>query len=115
MTLTERTSFSTFVLWILALLTVLFLVTVGFAYWRMRRWRVSTGLEGMLGEIGVVRQPVVGGVGGLVFVHGERWRAIPENPGNEPIKAGTEVEILGFRRGAVVVRAVEYHGSADSS
>ena len=58
-------------------------------------------------------KPVV--MGGLVFVHGERWRAIPENIGSEPIKAGTEVEILGFRRGAVVVRAVKHHGSEDSS
>lgn len=115
MTFTERTSFSTYVLWIMALLAVLFLATVGFMYRRMRRWRINTGQEGMLGEIGVVRQPIVGGMGGLVFVHGERWRAIPQNPGNEPIKAGTEVEILGFRRGAVVVRAVEHHGSADSS
>ena len=112
MTFTERTSFFAYVLWMLALLTVLFLTIVGFTYWRMRRWRVSTGREGMIGEIGVVRQPVVGGMGGLVFVHGERWRAIPENPGNGPIKAGAEVEILGFRRGAVVVRAVEHHGSA---
>ncbi len=115
MTFTERTGFFAYVLWILALLTVLFLAAGGFTYWRMRRWRVSTGREGMVGEIGVVRQPVMGGMGGLVFVHGERWRAIPENAGNEPIKAGTEVEILGFRRGAVVVRAVEHPGSADSS
>src|SRR5918997_701098 len=115
MTFTERTSFSTYVLWTLALLTVLFLAAAGFTYWRMRRRRVSTGLEGMVGEIGVVRQPVVGVMGGLVFVHGERWRAVPENAGSEPIKAGTEVEILGFRRGAVVVRAVEHHGSADFS
>jgi membrane-bound ClpP family serine protease len=115
MTFTERTSFFAYVLWILALLAVLFLAAAGFTYWRMRRWRVSTGLEGMVGEIGVVRQPVVGGMGGLVFVHGERWRAIPENIGSEPIKAGTEVEILGFRRGAVVVRAVKHHSSEDSS
>src|SRR5918997_3941225 len=115
MTFPERTSFFGYVLWMLALLTVVFLAVVGFTYWRMRRWRVSTGREGMVGEIGVVRQPVVGSMGGLVFVHGERWRAIPENAGNEPIKAGTEVEILGFRRGAVIVRALEHHGSADSS
>jgi membrane-bound ClpP family serine protease len=115
MTFTERTSVSTYVLLILALLAVLFLAAAGFTYWRMRQWRVSTGQEGMVGEVGVVRQPVVGGMGGLVFVHGELWRAIPENPGNEPIKAGTEVEILGFRRGAVVVRALEHHGSAGSS
>jgi membrane-bound ClpP family serine protease len=115
MAFTERIGFFDYVLWILVLLAVLFLLAVGFTYRRMRRWRVSTGREGMVGEIGVVRQPVVGGMGGLVFVHGERWRAVPEKAGNEPIKDGTEVEILGFRRGAVVVRAVEHQDSADSS
>ena len=84
MTFAERTSFFAYVLWILALLAVLFLAAAGFTYWRMRRWRVSTGLEGMVGEIGVVRQPVVGDLGGLVFVHGERWRAIPEMPEASP-------------------------------
>ena len=30
------------------------------------------GREGMIGEVGVVRQPVVKGIGDLVSVHGER-------------------------------------------
>ena len=82
----------------------LFVTAALFGYRRMRRWRVSTGTEGMIGEVGVVRQPVLKEVGGLVFVHGERWRAVPEDPQNTPIKSGTEVEVVGFRAGAVVVR-----------
>ena len=37
---------------------------------------VSTGMEGMMGEAGVVRKPVSGGSPGWVFVHGERWQAV---------------------------------------
>ena len=104
MTFKELTGFSPYVLLVATMLLALFVTTVLFAYRRMRRWRVSTGREGMIGEVGVVRQPVVKGVGGLVFVHGERWRAVPEDPENAPIKTGAEVEVVGFRAGAVVVR-----------
>ena len=40
---------------------------------RARRARVTTGREGMIGEIGVARTPV--GPDGKVFVHGELWNA----------------------------------------
>lgn len=69
----------------------------------------------MIGEVGLVRRPIVRGAGGLVFVHGERWRAIPENPDNGPIKAGVEVEVVGFRNGAVVVRTLERRGPTGAS
>ena len=115
MTFAERTGISPYVLYVAAALAALFLASVFLAYRRMRRWRVSTGREGMIGEIGVVKRPVVEGVGGLVFVHGERWRAVPENPKDGPIKAGAEVEIVAFRGGATVVRALERRGFAESS
>jgi membrane protein implicated in regulation of membrane protease activity len=114
MIFTERSGVSPYVLGVMALLA-LFLASVFFAYRRMRRWRVSTGTEGMIGEVGTVKVPVVQGVGGQVFVHGERWRAVPENPEEGPIRAGTEVEVTGFRNGAVVVRALEHHGSTGTS
>ena len=104
MTFTELTGFSPYVLLAATALLALFLVSILFTYRRMRRWRVNTGREGMVGEVGVVRQPVVKGVGGLVFVHGERWRAVPEDPTSAPIKTGVEVEVVGFRNGTVVVR-----------
>jgi membrane-bound ClpP family serine protease len=71
---------------------------------RTSRWRVSTGREGMIGEVGVVRRPVTGGSAGMVFVHGELWQALSEDPDGGPLETDTEVEIVGFRRSAVVVR-----------
>lgn len=114
MIFTERAGVSPYLLGVSALLALL-LASVFFAYRRMRRWRISTGREGMIGEVGTVRIPVVQGVGGQVFVHGERWRAVPEDPEEGPIKAGTEVEVTGFRNGAVVVRALEHGGPTGTS
>ena len=115
MTFAERTGISPYVLYVAAALAALFLASVLLTYRRMRRWRVSTGREGMIGEVGVVKRPVVKGVGGLVFVHGERWRAVPAEAEYDPIKAGIEVEVVAFRGAAVVVRALERRGSADAS
>lgn len=111
----ESTGLSPYVLLVLGALLVLSLASVFWAYRRMRRWRISTGREGMIGEVGTVRRPVMQGAGGLVFVHGERWRAVPENPEEVPIEAGTEVEVTGFHGGAVVVRALERRGSTGAS
>jgi membrane-bound serine protease (ClpP class) len=70
---------------------------------RTSRWRVSTGKEGMIGEVGVVRRAIEGSTGGAVFVHGELWSALPERAG-EVFPAGSEVEVVGFRRTALLVR-----------
>ncbi|HEU6445078.1 MAG TPA: nodulation protein NfeD [Gaiellaceae bacterium] len=59
---------------------------------QVRRAEVVTGQEELVGQLGVVRQsidPV-----GLVFVHGELWRATTE--GGEPIPAGREVRVEGL-------------------
>lgn len=41
-----------------------------------RRWKLSTGREQLIGEIGEVTEAVgAGDVPGMIFVHGERWRA----------------------------------------
>lgn len=106
-TFAERTGVPPYVLWAGAVLLALFLAAVMFTYVRMRSWRVTTGMEGMIGEVGTVRRPLIEGVDGLVFVHGERWRAIPESPGLVPIKTGAHVEVVAFRQGAVVVRPVK--------
>ena len=90
-----------------ALLALLAAVGVVVAVLRTNRWRVSTGREGMIGEVGVVRRPVTGGSAGMVFVHGELWQALPEDPDGAPLETDTEVEIVGFHRSAVVVRPVK--------
>ena len=102
----ERTGIPPYLLWTLAGLTALAVALAALGYWRMVRGRVTTGAEGMIGEVGTVRRPVVVGAGGLVFVHGERWRAVPENPEYAPMATGTRVEVVALREGAVVVRPV---------
>jgi membrane-bound serine protease (ClpP class) len=89
------------------LLALLAAVGVVLAVLRTNRSRVSTGREGMIGEVGVVRRPVTGSSAGMVFVHGELWRALPEDPDDAPLETGSEVEVVGFRRSAVVVRPTE--------
>jgi membrane-bound serine protease (ClpP class) len=73
---------------------------------RTNRSRVRTGREGMIGEVGVVRRAIEGPSGGTVFVHGELWSALPETAG-ETLAPDTEVEVVGFRRTALIVRHAE--------
>ncbi len=103
--LTFKERFGISIWWVIvpAVLLVLFAISLTFAIFKTSRLRVSTGREGMIGEIGTVRQ-TVGPSGGSVFVHGELWSAIPEDPKAAPIENGAEVEIAGFRRTSIVVR-----------
>ena len=103
-TFEERTGISPYLLWALAGISALALALAALGYWRMVRGRVTTGAEGMIGEVGIVRRMVTEGTDGLIFVHGERWRAVPEKPEYTPISVGTRVEIVALREGAVVVR-----------
>ncbi|CAN5154935.1 hypothetical protein BH18ACT10_BH18ACT10_08360 [soil metagenome] len=75
-----------------------------FAVFRSRRWRAMTGREGMIGELGTVRRKISGSTGGMVFVHGELWRALQEDPDSPPLEPGTDIEIVDFRRAFVIVR-----------
>ncbi len=48
---------------------------------RSRRWKQSTGREQLVGEIGEVTQAVASSSApGMIFVHGERWRAAAATP-----------------------------------
>lgn len=59
---------------------------------RSRAWKVSTGKEELLGEEGEVTEPVgpAGGTG-MVFVHGELWRAAA--PNGATIPKGSRVRV----------------------
>ena len=75
----------------------------------------TTGTEGMIGEIGVVRGPVRSSSPGWVFVHGERWQAItavaPEDAHKQGceqvIEAGRRVQVVDVRDGQVLVLPLE--------
>ena len=66
------------------------------------RSRVVTGREGLIGEIAVARSPVTD-QGGRVFVHGELWNAVSD----EPVENGQRVRIVQVEK---LTLFVEPHG-----
>jgi membrane-bound serine protease (ClpP class) len=80
-----------------------------------RRRSTTTGLEGMIGEVGVVREPVGAGSPGWVSVHGELWRAtvavapedLYEQDREQTLRVGHRVQVVDFRDGEVVVLPFE--------
>ncbi|HYH45306.1 MAG TPA: NfeD family protein, partial [Thermoanaerobaculia bacterium] len=77
------------------------LATVGFLTFmaiRSRQVPVRTGREGLIHEIGTARSPLA--PRGKVFVHGEIWDAVSE----EPVSAGEPVEVIAVRNLTLAVR-----------
>jgi membrane-bound ClpP family serine protease len=60
--------------------------------------RPKTGAEGMIGEIGEVKE--WSGTEGKIFVHGELWQATSE----APLAAGEKVEVLNVHGLTLIVR-----------
>jgi membrane-bound serine protease (ClpP class) len=59
---------------------------------KSRKWKVSTGVEELVGEIGEVTEPVgAAGNTGMVFVHGELWRAAATD--GQPIPKGARIRV----------------------
>ena len=102
----ERFGFSPYLLLIPLVAGVYSVVRFTLAGVETSRWPVSTGKEAMIGEVGVVRHRVSSRSDGMVFVHGELWKAYQEDPEAGSLERGAEVEVVGFRDAAVVVRAV---------
>jgi membrane-bound serine protease (ClpP class) len=73
---------------------------IGYLAIRGRRGRASTGGEGMVGMLGEVRAAIAPGIPGQLFVHGEIWRAVSD----QPIAVGTRARILAVRGLEVAVR-----------
>lgn len=65
---------------------------------RSRRQRVTTGLEGLVGEIGEVRS--WNGAKGRIFVHGELWDA----SSSEAMTKGDKIEVVKFVDMELVVK-----------
>ena len=91
--------------WITAV-SLLTLAAVGVlmvAAWRVRRRPVLTGREGLLHEHGVARSEMR--PQGRVFVHGELWNAVAE----QPVVEGEAVEVVAVRDMTLTVRPVRQH------
>jgi membrane-bound serine protease (ClpP class) len=76
-----------------------FVVVAGLAF-RAQRARPSSGREGIVGEKGVARETI--DPEGLVFVHGEHWKARSE----EKIEPGERVEVVGLEGLVLKVRKI---------
>jgi len=79
-----------------------FTMWVSYLVVRSQRRRPVLGREGLVGEIGEVRQRVAGTPGGKIFVHGEYWNATSE----EPIEVGERVEVVQVNGMHLLVRRV---------
>jgi membrane-bound serine protease (ClpP class) len=66
-----------------------FVIVAGIAFRALRR-KPTGGAEGILGETGVVKELI--DPEGLVFVHGETWRAFSE----ERMEPGEIIEVMGI-------------------
>jgi membrane-bound serine protease (ClpP class) len=91
-----------------ALITVLLMRLV----LRSREWKPQTGVEELVREIGEVREPIGGGPGaeanGLVFVHGELWRAASD----ASIPRGARVRVLRVDGLTLIVEALDERPAA---
>ncbi|MFO7599467.1 MAG: nodulation protein NfeD [Candidatus Desulfacyla sp.] len=76
-----------------------FVVVAGLAF-RAYHARPMGGAEGLLGEIGEVREPIA--PEGLIFVHGEYWRAVSE----DRLEPGDKAEVTGVKGLILTVRKV---------
>lgn len=70
-----------------------FFVVVSTLAFRAYRSKPQSGMEGLIGEVGVVKEPV--DPEGLVFVHGEYWRAVSGEK-LEPGEMVTVEEVTGL-------------------
>ncbi|MBI4518879.1 MAG: nodulation protein NfeD [Deltaproteobacteria bacterium] len=75
-----------------------FTMVVGFLVVRSQRRKPALGREGLVGEVGEVRQRLA--PNGKIFVHGEYWNATA----HEPIEVGEHVEVVAVDGLKLVVR-----------
>ncbi len=83
--------------------TLLFFFIVIMKAVQAQRKRPVTGKEGMVGEKGIAKTDIKKGKEGLVFVHGEIWKAISE----EEIKKGDKIIVTGFDGLKLIIRKFE--------
>jgi membrane-bound serine protease (ClpP class) len=73
----------------IALIGGFFVVVAGLAF-RAYRSKPKSGTDGLIGEVGLVKKKI--DPEGLIFVHGEYWRAVADSP----IEPDEPVEVIGM-------------------
>jgi len=88
-----------------------FTLLVSYLVVRSQRRKPSLGNEGLVGEIGEVKQQIApGSTGGKIFVHGEYWNAVAD----QRIEVGTRVEVVRVDGMCLTVRPLA-HAAAQVS
>ena len=85
---------------ILVLISGFFVVVSGLVF-KSHLAKPRTGAQGLIGEIGVVRESLM--PEGKVFVHGELWKATSK----DPIQTGTRVRVVKVVNLVLEVEPVE--------
>jgi membrane-bound serine protease (ClpP class) len=86
-----------------------FTFIVSYLVFGSQRRRPSLGQEGLLGQVGEVRQRIgTDSPAGKIFVHGEYWNAVA----GEPIEVGERAEVIGVNGMRLTVRRVAQQGQA---
>jgi membrane-bound serine protease (ClpP class) len=73
---------------------------LGWIVLRERHRPSTTGREGLVGEVGEVREAIAPGRPGRVFVHGEHWRAVS----NETLEVGARARVVAVQGLEIEVR-----------
>ena len=76
---------------------------------RAHQRKIQTGMEGLIGKEGITRTDIQGQ--GMVFVHGELWRAHSD----QPMKAGQAVRVLGYEGLTLQVQPAREQGPMGSN
>lgn len=75
-----------------------FVLAVSYLVFRSQKAKLTLGVDGLIGEIGVAREKL--SPRGTVFVHGEYWKA----EANEAIEPGEKVQVVGLDRMVLKVK-----------
>ena len=78
-----------------------FFVVISGLVFKSHLSKPRTGAKGLLGEIGVVKEPIL--QEGKVFVHGELWKAISK----DPVEKGAKVRVIKVENLVLEVEPVE--------
>ena len=85
-------------------------IGIGMLIVRRRHGSVMTGREGLVGEIGEVLLEIAPGIPGRIFIHGENWRAVSD----EPVKTGERVRVEEVSGMEMKVRRVDSQRTFES-